>query len=97
MKVLVRATVQNSGERLGWLDTVKPDSQDVNNNSYPEATLHVGSGVGGILRGLSRGQMQICDYLLMNNSVLNHSKNDSENDNKRMIPKAKNPSKHEYD
>ena len=52
MKTLVRATVQNSSGRLGYLDAVKPNSQDVNTNSYPKATLHAGSGVRAILRGL---------------------------------------------
>ena len=37
------------------------------------------------------------DYLSRNNSVLNRSENDSENDSKRMIPKAENLSEHKCD
>ena len=96
-KVLVRATVQNSGGRLRWLDAVRPDSQDVIINSYPKATLHAGSGVGGILRSPGGGQMQMRDYPSRNNSVLNCSENDSENDSKGTIPKAENTSEHKYD
>ena len=40
--------------------------------------------------------MQMRDYLSRNNSVLNCSKNDSENNSKRTIPKAENFFKHKY-
>ena len=96
MKTLMEATVQNSGGRLGSLDAVGSDSQNVNTNFYPKATLHAGSGVGGILHDPDWCQMEMRDYLSRNNSFLNRSEDDSENDSKKTIPKAKNPSEYKY-
>ena len=89
--------MQNSGGRLGWLDVVRPNFQDVSTNSYLEATLHKGSGVVGILRSPGGGEIQMCNYPSRNNSVLNLLENDSENDSKRTIPKAENSFEHKYD
>ena len=96
MKALVGTTFQNSSRRLGWLGVVRPHSQNVNTNSYPNATMYAGSEVGGILRGLSKGEMQIRDYPSRNNSVLNRSENDTKNDSKKTIPKAKNSFEYKY-
>ena len=89
MKTLMGAIVQNDNKRLGWLDIVKPNSQDVNTNSYPKAMLHASRGIRKILCGPGRSQMQMRNYPSKNNSVLNSSQNDSENDSKKTIPKAK--------
>ena len=40
--------------------------------------------------------MQMRDYPLRSNFVLNCLENDKENDSKRIIPKAENFSKHKY-